>query len=186
MNTSQQREQALRNEFFHQVDEDLMAELESKSGSEKEVQALCDATGFADSDLLNELVALGLSPETIMAISLVPLILVAWADGNVDSKERHGIFESAKVQGITDGSPAAKMLKHWLNAKPEPQLRLTWIHYIQQIRSDISETASLTMRADFDRRTRAIAKASGGMLGFGKISKVEQSVIDDLREAFGN
>jgi len=178
------RERALEAEFFHRVDEQLLADLKSKMSLEQEIEALQEATGFSDRNLLNELVALGLSPETIMAISLVPLVLAAWADGKVDDNERPAIFAAAKEQGITDGSPAAKMLKHWLKTKPGTKLGSTWIHYIQTIYDDLEESGRLALVADFDRRTSKIAQASGGVLGIGKISSEEKSEIAELRQAF--
>jgi hypothetical protein len=43
-------------------------------------------------------------------------------------------------------------------------------------------------RADFRSeilaRTRAVASATGGFLGLGKISRVEQKVLDELFAAF--
>jgi len=178
------RERALETAFFHRVDEKLLADLKSSLSLEQETQELSEATGLTDQNLLNELVSLGLSPETVMAISLVPLVLVAWADGKVDAKERSTIFAAAKEQGITDGSPAAKMMKHWLNSKPDPKLGATWIHYIQTIFDDLEDNTRRALVSDFDRRTRAIAKSSGGALGLGKISNAEKSEIADLRQAF--
>ena len=178
------RERALETAFFHRVDDTLLADLKSSLSLEQETQELSEATGLTDQNLLNELVSLGLSPETVMAISLVPLVLVAWADGKVDAKERSTIFAAAKEQGITDGSPAAKMMKHWLNSKPDTKLGATWIHYIQTIFDDLEDNARQALVSDFDRRTRAIAKSSGGALGLGKISNAEKSEIADLRQAF--
>ena len=179
-----ERGRALEDEFFRRVDEELAAELKSKLGAEIQIKALGEATGFSDQKLLQELVDLGLSPQTVLAISLVPLVLVAWADGKVDQNERPAIMAEAKEQGITDGSPAARMLKHWLNSEPDSKLGAAWIHYIQTIYDDMEQESRDAMLRDFDHRTRAIAKSSGGVLGFGKISEVEQSVIDDLRQVF--
>jgi len=180
------RERAIEDEFFHRVDEKLLNELKLKLATEQEIQALSEATGFTDHDLLNELVELGLSPESVMAISLVPLVLVAWADRRVDAKERPAIIKAAKDQGIFDGSPAARMLKHWLNNEPSPKLTLVWKHYIGKMRSELPAETCEALRHDFERRTRAIAKVSGGHLGFGRISEAEKQVIAELHKAFEN
>ena len=178
------RERALETEFFHRVDAKLLADLKSKMSLDQDIEDLRLATGFTDPKLLNELVSLGLSPETIMAISLVPLILVAWSDGKVDDKERPAIFAAAKEQGITDGSPAETMLTHWLSTKPTPELRSTWVHYIQTIYDALEDAGRQALVADFDCRTKTIAKSSGGALSFGRVSGEEKGQIDELHKAF--
>jgi hypothetical protein len=175
---------AMENEFFHRVDERLLADLKSQMKTEHELEILGEATGFTDKSLLKELLELGLSPETVLAISLVPLVLVAWADGKIDAHERPAIMKAAKDQGITDGSAAARMLKHWLKTKPDRKLANAWIHYIQTMVHEMSDDSSRALREDFVRRTNAMAHASGGILGFGSVSGLEKKMIADLQQAF--
>ena len=183
-NAFRDREIALENEFFHRVDERLLADLKSQLRTEQALESLREATGFTDEELLKELLDVGLSGETVLAISLVPLVFVAWADGSVTVKEWPAIMKAAKQQGITDGTAAASMLKHWLRIKPGRKLAQAWMHYIQVVDNDMSPESGQGLRDDFARRTNAIAHASGGILGFGSVSEAETKVITDLHQAF--
>lgn len=179
-----ERERALEEEFFHRVDKRLLADLQAELAAEAERERLAAATGFGDQDLLSELVAQGVSTQSVAALSLVPLVLVAWADGKMDSKERPLILKAAREQGIADDSPAAKRLEDWLDTKPSPQLASTWKHYVRATTAKMSDEARQALRSDVVRRARAVAKASGGPMGFGVVSSDEKRVIAELEKAF--
>lgn len=178
------RERALEEEFFHRVDEKLLVNLRTNLARDAERQRLAAATGFCDEDLLSELIEVGVSAEAVAAISLVPLVLVAWADGKVNAKERSTILNAAKEQGIGKESPAAKLLEHWLDTEPRPQLAATWRHYVRVVTERMSDEATNARRDDVVRRARAVAKASGDPLRFGKISSEAKRVIAELEQAF--
>jgi hypothetical protein len=176
------RRQALEDEFFHRVDEKLLAEMRAKSAAETNRKELEAATGITDSDLLDELLAVGATAESVSAISLVPLILVAWSDGKLDAEEREPIAQAAKNEGISSGSPAEKLLEHWLATKPKRELASTWKHYISAVMQRMSDDAKLSLRREIIGRANAVANASGGILGFGKVSSDEKRVIAELEK----
>ena len=178
-----ERRKALENEFFYQVDEKLLTAMKAKTVAETNRRQLGEATGIADSELLDELFAAGASAETVAAISLVPLILVAWADGKMDPEEREPIVNAAIDQAILSGSPGAELLEHWLNAEPKGELASTWKHYITAIMEQMSDEAKVLLRSDILMRAKAVANASGGILGFGKVSSEEKRVIAELEQA---
>ncbi len=124
------RRQALEDEFFHRVDDQLLANMKAKTAAECNRKRLEAATGITDSDLQDELLAAGASAEAVTAISLVPLILVAWASGKVEPEEREQILKAARDNGITSDTPAAQLLEHWLERRPKRELGSTWKHYI--------------------------------------------------------
>ena len=117
-------------------------------------------------------------------LPVMPLILVAWADGKLDSKERPQILAAAKEQGIAEDSPAAKLLEHWLDTPPSPELAPTWKHYVRAVAKHLSNEARLALQNETLRRARGVAKASGGALGFGAISEDEERVISELEQTF--
>ncbi len=179
-----ERERALEEAFFHQVDKKLLADLKAKLATEADRQQLAAATGFTDEELLDELVDIGVSAEAIAAMSLVPLILVAWADGKMDAKERPAILKAAREEGIAEPTPAGQLLRHWLDVKPKPQLATTWKHYTQVVAQKMSYKARASLCKDVLRRAQTTAKASGGSLGFNSISEYEKRVIAELKQAF--
>jgi hypothetical protein len=177
------RRQALEDEFFHRVDEKLLAEMKAKSLAESERKQLQEATGIADSKLLDTLLAAGIPAGAVAAISLVPLILVAWSDGNVSAEEQASILECAKEQGIAPGSAAEKLLVHWLSHKPNRELTSTWQDYMASVIEKMSDESLLSLRSDMIRKATNVANASGGVLGFGKVSGDESRVISQIEKA---
>ncbi len=174
------RRQALEDEFFHRVDDQLLANMRAKTATETHRKQLQETTGIVDVTLLDELLAAGASAETVAAISLVPLVLVAWADGEIAPDERTPILKAAEENGIASESPAARLLEHWLTHQPKRELAETWKHYIAAITKNMSSDSRTTLRNDILERAKAVANASGGILGFGKVSHEEKKVIADL------
>ncbi|MGB7346950.1 MAG: hypothetical protein WBD20_22190 [Pirellulaceae bacterium] len=177
------RRQALEDEFFHRVDEKLLADMKAKMAAESNRKHLESATGITDSDVLEELLAAGASAESVAAISLVPLVLVAWASRKVEPEERDQVLKAANDLGITKDTPAAKLLEHWLERKPKRELGATWKHYIAAVMEKMSDEAKASLRSDIVGRAHAVANASGGILGIGKTSSDEKRVIAELEEA---
>ena len=178
------RERALENEFFRRVDQRLVEQLQQQMADEETRKSLEISTNISDPNVLDELVNLGFKPETITVMSLVPLILVAWADAHVDEKERASILAAAHEQGIEDGSPALGLLESWLHDEPTSALKESWRHYTQALSTSLGDAASGALRDGILRRAREVAKASGGTLGLGKISAEEKRVLDELASAF--
>lgn len=174
------RRQALEDEFFHRVDEKLLKAMRAKTAAESSRKQLEAETGITDTELLDELLAAGTSAKSVAAISLVPLVLVAWADGKVESEEREQILQSARDQGIAIDTPAATLLEHWLSSKPKRQLGETWKHFITAVISQMGVESRKTLRNDLIARATAVARASGGVLGFGKISSEQRRVLSEL------
>ena len=177
------RRQALEDEFFHRVDEKLLAEMKAKSTAETNRVQLQTATGISNVDLLDELVAAGATAESVAAISLVPLVLVAWADRKMEAEEREQILKTAQDEGIASDGPAAVLLEHWLTTRPKRELESTWKHYIVAVMGQMGVESQTLLRTEIIKRARAVANASGGILGFGKISADEKRVIAQLEEA---
>jgi tellurite resistance protein len=177
-----ERRKALEDEFFHRVDEKLLADMRQKSASEINRKDLQQATGITDVAVLDELLAAGAIGESVAAISLVPLVLVAWADGKIDPDERKPILKAAEDKGIVSDSPGAKLLEHWLTQKPKRELASTWKHYIAAVNENLGSDAKAALRDDILGRARAVANASGGVLGFGKISSDEKRVLEELEQ----
>ena len=82
------RRKALEEEFFKKESEKLRARLREQADRETARAALAEASGIGDAEVLDRLVQLGMSAETFAALSLVPLVEVAWASGKVEPQER--------------------------------------------------------------------------------------------------
>jgi len=173
------RRRVLEDSFFAQRDRELMEKLKTQVKKE----ALSDACGIKNPAALESLVNANISPETITALTLVPLIAVAWADGKISPEERTAIFSAMEAAGIEADSICHQLLDTWLT-DPCPELVEAWKGYIQALAASASPDAIATLRDDVLERAREIAAAAGGVLGVGSISKSERAVIEDLRSAF--
>jgi tellurite resistance protein len=179
------RGKALEDQFFQRENERLMKKLKDTFEQEVTAEKLKAATGITNPELLQRLVGLQVRGETMAAFWLTPLIEIAWADGKVDFQERARIMEAAVDAGIEKSSPAHELLDQSLREKPTGERRTVWRAYAQDLASRLGPKERRTVREDLLRRARAVAEASGGILGMGrKISPNEQKVLDAIAECF--
>lgn len=175
-----ERERALEEEFFHRVNKRLTDQLRQSMAEDESLGALATATGLQDQGILQELLSMGISAESLVAMTLVPLVLVAWSDGELDDKERLAIASAVYDQGILKDSPAGELLEEWLNHCPGDQLFETWKHYTESLRSSLKDTAQDDLRKQILARCATVAAASGGVLGLGRVSNQESQVLKDI------
>lgn len=183
------RRRDLEEKFFLERDMELLRALREKTASEKRKEALAEASGITDDDLLDQLIELDVSAQTVAALFLVPLIAVAWADGSVDPSERRAVLEAAQQKGIRKNHPGYQLLEGWLRQKPDVELVSVWKGYAAALSQTLGEAAKdalkHALKEDLLGRARAVAQAAGGLLGLGnKVSKSEQAVLDELEQAF--
>ncbi len=183
-NIFKKRENALEYEFFHRVDQELLAKLKAQLDFEKQEQALTDATGIKDEAVLAELVGLGIRSETIFALSLFPLVWVAWSDGKIAETERKAILEAAHSSGHERDTASHQLIERWLDHEPGDTLRIAWKDYVQAARETLTGEASLALKDDIVQRTRAVAESAGGILGFHKISDEQNEILAEVEATF--
>ena len=132
---------------------------------------MAERTGLVDEEILGDLLKLGYTSETVMLLHLVPLLQMAWAEGGVSDNERKLIIEAARARGIEKDSPADRQLAQWLATRPSAhdlfEKTLRGIGAILESRPPEERASS---QKDLLSRLTAIAGASGGILGFGKVS----------------
>jgi hypothetical protein len=175
----------MEDKFFLERDMELLRALRERAASEERKEALADASGITEDHLLDHLIDLDVSPETVAALGLVPLIAVAWADGSVDASERRAVLAAAEQQGMDREHAGYQLLERWLKKKPDPKLLSAWENYVAALLEALGEEDKAALKADLLGRARAVAAASGGLLGLGnKVSKAEQAVLSELEQTF--
>lgn len=175
----------LEDKFFLERDMQLLQALREETASKEKKQALSDTSGITDEDLLCHLVESQVSHETVAALSLFPLIAVAWADGSIDINERKAVLSSAQASGIDKEHAGYQLLNCWLKNKPEDKLLEVWKEYVATLSLKLDEPSRATLKEGLLGRARTVAEAAGGILGLGnKVSKSEQAVLDELEQAF--
>lgn len=179
------RRAALEESFFAKYNADLLEKLRRRKGEKSSKQQLIAASGIRDDAVLNMLMELKLEAQTLAALTLVPLIRVAWADGKVHPEEKLAVMNAAAQEGITEGSPAYELLERWLTKKPEPRLVEAWKGYVTCLAESLSPAARIALRDQVIGRARQVAEATGGFLGLGnRVSKAEERILGELEVAF--
>jgi tellurite resistance protein len=179
-----QRGQALEDEFFHRVDEKLRADLRRSMEREKARQHLAAATGFQDIELLDHLLDNGFQATTLTALALVPTVFVAWADGSITPQERQAVMSAALQRGLEHEPTALQMLEAWLHKHPPRSLWKLWKEYAEAVHASVSPTLAEMLTTEILRQSKVVAEASGGALGFGKVSNDEQEILDEIAQMF--
>ena len=96
------RRKALEESFFAKENEKAIARMREAKQAAATVEGLRAASGILDDDVLDELVRLGFNADTIAALSLYPMIAVAWADRKVETAERR-VADPASAQPMQAG-----------------------------------------------------------------------------------
>lgn len=181
----EERRKGLEEEFFAKQNEKLKQKLKSVFERQATRESLKAASGITNEAVLDMLLALNVTHESMAAFALFPLVAVAWADGQLDDRERDALTKATREQGIGTGTPAATVLDEWLRHPPGPDGQKAWYAYATELNKTLDAAQRRTVRDELCRRARAVAEASGGFLGFGnKVSAKEEAVLQKLSDAF--
>jgi hypothetical protein len=180
------RKRALEESFFAKENQKLLEQMRASVKAEEVRKSLAAASGIQDEAVLDHLASAGIDAQSFAALTLVPLVEVAWAEGRVDAKEREAVLKASHESGLAKDSPGHRLLENWLNEKPSPQLFATWKEYVAALRESVDPPTYDTLRGTILDRAESVAKSAGGFLGLGAVSSKEKKVLDELQSAFKN
>lgn len=179
------RKAGLENAFFARQDAELRRRMIEADARQARKAALVEVSGIRDDAILDRLLALNITSETLAVMSLVPLVVVAWADGTLEPKERDAVLRSAVESGLDREGPSYGLLEGWLGKRPGPELIVAWKQYVAAVIATLEEPARRSLRDGIVGRAQAVADAAGGFLGLtARISEAEKRVLADLEAAF--
>jgi hypothetical protein len=170
-------------EYFRRKDRELIEKMRQAAAEDAARQELGARSGLRDPALLQELAALGFTPDTVSLLPLVPIVQVAWAEGGVSAQERTLIGQLARQRGIEAGSVADQQLESWLNERPSEEVFARATRLIRAMLDDPSQAQTDLSAEDLLRHCEAIASASGGLLGFRKVSPEEHALLGQIEAA---
>ena len=174
------RGRALEEDYFRKKDRELIEKMRQASAADAARRELSSKTGVQDPEMLQELQALGFTPETVALLPLVPLVQMAWAEGGVSDAERRLILQFARTRGIEEGSGADRQLAGWLSSRPDSQVFTSASRLIRaMLDAPAGDTAALTAD-DLVKHCEDIAAASGGILGINRVSSEERVLLSTL------
>ncbi|MEI8351807.1 MAG: hypothetical protein WCG36_05785 [bacterium] len=177
----------LEDEFFSKKDAILIEQLRQLQRMEQTQKALSEVSGITNKAVLKHLVDLDIHPDLLATLALVPLVEVAWADGEIQTDERKAILEGSVKLGMGPGSVDHTLLKEWLKQKPSPKMLDAWIAYVRGLCEVLTPPERNALRDTFLTRARHVAEAAGGFLGLtSKISSEEEAMLKKLASAFAD
>jgi hypothetical protein len=177
------RRRSQEEEYFHKREQELIAKMRKRGADEASRNQMAEQTGIGDEALLQELQAAGYTPETVALVHLLPLVQIAWADGSVSTRERDVVVEKARGRAIEQGSEADRKLTEWLTERPSEDAFATALRAITAMLQGRSQSEREATSQDLLSSCTNIASASGGVLGFGKVSDEEQALLDRIKRA---
>ena len=177
------KSRALENSFFRERDLGLLAYLRSQADQTR--NQLAEISKIHDLKVLDDLIRVGITAESFTALSLLPLVRIAWADAEIQDSERVAILQAAETEGISKDSTNYQLLKGWLDDRPDPTLLEAWREYAVELAKELDDASLAEVRRITMDRARRIAELTGGILGLShEISKEEERALIDLARAF--
>ncbi len=179
------RRLALEEAFFARHNETLRQGLMAADIAHARHAALSAATGISDEAALARFDQLGLASDTLLALTMVPLVLMAWVDGVVALAEMRAVRDSAAASGLRPESPAMGLLTAWLATPPPPALEAAWRDYAAALAQRVAPEARAALASQVLAQARVVAEAEGGFLGLtGRVSGRERQLLARLETAF--
>jgi hypothetical protein len=179
----EQRKKGLEEAFFVKHNRDLLEKLRRKTDEASRREQLISISGIQDGALLDKLVAAGMDAGSLAALGLIPLLQVAWADGQVQPREREALLEAAKRVDLAEGSTGYQLLTGWFDRVPEPELFTLWKDYVRALRGSMDDETFAAIRRVILDRARTVARSAGGILGVGSVLGSEHDAIKQLEAA---
>jgi hypothetical protein len=172
--------------YFHEKEQELIKKLRLTTEGKAQRQDMGESLGIANEAILQNLQDLGYNRDTIKLLHLVPLLYVAWADGEVSKKEKDLILELAQTRNITSESEAYRQLNEWLNERPSEVFMEETLRLLNAILGALPEADQQSNKNDLLSYCTRVAQASGGLLGFGKMSEEERARIATITAELAN
>ena len=176
-NNLQVRGRSLEEAFFSRENERLRLGLRAETEAHAEL-------GIADHAIFERLRGLDVTGDEVAALTLIPVVAIAWADGELHDKERAALLQAAEAAGIAPGTPSHLLLESWFRERPDPELFERWKSFIVALCADMPARTVEDLRAELLHRAEAVADAAGGLLGFGRVSAREREILEELAHAF--
>jgi len=148
----------------------------------QEKRAIAESVKTEDLELVDRLTALGFDAETAKVLDLLPLIHVAWADGEIQKGERATILDLLNFRKIPPSSAAYVLVESLLEDKPSEAYMDESLAVLRDLlKSDAHHAGAVVLLCV------AVAEAAGGFFGFGnKIDPSEEAMIERIAKELGD
>ena len=172
-------------EYFLRAEAELLEKVRARVAKEAERRALGEYHGVEDEELLKTFEEAGYDRDTVQILHLVPILQVAWVDGEISKGEREEILKIAAARNVVEGTPVHAKLLTWLETPPPPQFFERTMEIISRLLELFPEEKRASLQSDVLSASLAVASASGGFLGFGsKVSTDEKYLLEKFAADF--
>ena len=191
--TEQPHHQFNESDFNHMLDsmfvaknEELMEKLREQIKHDEQLEELSKAIGIEDKALVQSLMDLGITAHSMAALTMYPMVCVAYADGVLNLEERDLIMKMASEWNMKPGDPGFEVLNHWLTDGPTEGGFEVWKKYIQAVTTQMTPQQIADLKISIMNRSNAVATAVGDVLGrFGnRTNKAEEARLAEIEAAF--
>ncbi len=180
-------DEALTGSFYVGDAESYRERLALQVEEQNAQREISEATGITDGEAVAELAGLGIRVDTLTALTLIPLIDTAWADGEMDERERAAILEAATRSGIDAGSTAYRLLEIWTLEAPSEDLINAWAGYVRALAKQLGSDGLARLRRNILGRARVVAQVAGDALDQSPhVSEQEERCLARLEATFGS
>lgn len=179
------RRRALEDSFFANENARLIEKMRATVALDQQKKSLASVSGISNDQVLDSLIKAGINAQTLAAMSLAPMVIVAWADGKIEAAEKDAVLRGVADVGIKTESPATELVRNWLAQRPDAKLEEAWHSYVSSLKEAMEPGPFGELKADILGRARLVAESAGGFLGLSSpISKSESDALKRLEAAF--
>lgn len=173
-----ERGRSMEDEWAARRTQEAIAKLRGRTREEQERRRLGERTGIRSAALLQRMRDLGFDADSSELLFLVPVIGVARADGAISYEERAAVKRLAVRGGVAPGSAAWATLDGWLIAPPSDATLQAMLDLLRDVLAALPPGEAADVRARLRRAQTRVARASGGLLGVGAVSRVERRYLE--------
>lgn len=164
---------------------DLRHKLLQSVNDERRRRQIAEAAKIDDPEMIDRLIKSGFTAETVSAILLAPIAMVAWGSGYVTAQERDAAVGALQETEFGQDEAVMNVFANWLESRPASSLMSLWSDFIRQrMRHEPADTSE-QHRQWMMRLLNEVAIASGGLLGYGAICSGERAVLETIDQTFG-
>ncbi|MFN3200270.1 MAG: hypothetical protein ACE366_17870 [Bradymonadia bacterium] len=167
---------------FFKKSQELLGKLRHRLKVEEGAEALAEhSDDVQDKAVLEELAAVGITPDTVRLMHLIPLFQVAWADGAIQAAEEDLLRREAARCGILAGTPVGEAFEGLLKTAPSKELCDAAMSYVKALMGSLPADQAEAAKKDLTKMAHTVARASGGLFGmFFTVEAEEKSALDEI------
>ena len=130
-----------------------------------------------DVEVAERIEALGFGGAAARVFDLLPLVHVAWADGQIQRKEREAIFRILRARGIGPEDRPAQAIAALLEERPSPEFMDEALALCREVVRVRGQASARTVLELCDQ----VARAAGGLLGIrSAVSPEERAALVEI------